>query len=94
VTLAELDELQVGFVSINEGIDLGTPAGRLQMHILAAIAEFERERDEHDREHKCTDDHNPARANILPGVLLGGLRRGRRRVRHDQQGGIGGILAG
>ena len=44
VTLAELDELQVGFVSINEGIDLGTPAGRLQMHILAAIAEFERGR--------------------------------------------------
>jgi DNA invertase Pin-like site-specific DNA recombinase len=44
VTLAELDQLQVGFVSINEGIDLGTPAGRLQMHILAAIAEFERAR--------------------------------------------------
>jgi len=44
VTLAELDQLEVGFVSINEGIDLGTPAGRLQMHILAAIAEFERGR--------------------------------------------------
>jgi Resolvase, N terminal domain len=32
----------VGFVSLNEGIDLGTPAGRLQLHILAALSEFER----------------------------------------------------
>ena len=28
----------------NEGIDATTPAGKLQMHILGAIAEFERER--------------------------------------------------
>jgi putative DNA-invertase from lambdoid prophage Rac len=27
-----------------EGIDATTPAGKLQMHILGAIAEFERER--------------------------------------------------
>ena len=42
-----LDELQVlgiAFVSLSEGIDATTPAGKLQMHILAAIAEFERER--------------------------------------------------
>ncbi len=42
-----LDELQVlgiAFVSLAEGIDATTPAGKLQMHILAAIAEFERER--------------------------------------------------
>ncbi len=40
-----LDELQafgVGFVSLGEGIDLQTPAGRLQLHILAALSEFER----------------------------------------------------
>jgi putative DNA-invertase from lambdoid prophage Rac len=31
-------------VSLNEGIDATTPAGKLQMHILGAIAEFERAR--------------------------------------------------
>lgn len=42
--LEELQALQVGFVSLGEGIDLGTPTGRLQLHILAALAEFERAR--------------------------------------------------
>ena len=42
--LDELSALGVGFVSLNEGIDTTTPAGRLQLHILGAIAEFERER--------------------------------------------------
>ncbi len=40
--LGDLQDLGVGFVSLGEGIDLGTPAGRLQLHILAALAEFER----------------------------------------------------
>jgi DNA invertase Pin-like site-specific DNA recombinase len=42
--LDELQALGVAFVSLAEGIDATTPAGRLQMHILGAIAEFERER--------------------------------------------------
>ena len=42
--LDELQALGVGFVSLGEGIDLQTPAGRLQLHILAALAEFERAR--------------------------------------------------
>ena len=42
--LEELAVLGVAFVSLHEGIDATTPAGRLQMHILAAIAEFERAR--------------------------------------------------
>ena len=42
--LDELQALGVGFVSLGEGIDLQTPAGRLQLHILAALSEFERGR--------------------------------------------------
>ena len=42
--LDELHALGVSFVSLGEGIDCTTPAGRLQLHILAALAEFERSR--------------------------------------------------
>src|SRR5262249_26999852 len=42
--LAELHALGVAFVSLAEGTDATTPAGKLQMHILGAIAEFERAR--------------------------------------------------
>jgi len=42
--LEELQALGIQFVSLAEGIDATTPAGKLQMHILAAIAEFERAR--------------------------------------------------
>ena len=44
VLLEELQTLGVAFVSLNEGIDATTPAGRLQMAVLGAIAEFERDR--------------------------------------------------
>lgn len=44
VLLEELQALGIAFVSLAEGIDATTPAGKLQMHILAAIAEFERAR--------------------------------------------------
>jgi DNA invertase Pin-like site-specific DNA recombinase len=42
--LDELAALGVAFVSLAEGIDATTPAGRLQLHVLGAIAEFERAR--------------------------------------------------
>jgi len=42
--LDDLQTLGVAFVSLAEGIDATTPAGKLQMHILGAIAEFERAR--------------------------------------------------
>jgi len=42
--LDDLQALGVAFVSLAEGIDATTPARKLQLHILGAIAEFERER--------------------------------------------------
>ena len=42
--LDDVQALGIAFVSLAEGIDATTPAGKLQLHILAAIAEFERGR--------------------------------------------------
>ena len=42
--LDDFQALRVAFVSMGEGIDCTTPAGKLQLHILAALAEFERGR--------------------------------------------------
>ncbi len=39
-----MQAISVSFVSLAEGIDATTPAGKHQMHILGAIAEFEHER--------------------------------------------------
>jgi DNA invertase Pin-like site-specific DNA recombinase len=41
--LAEFDALGIAFVSLHEGVDTGTPNGRLVFGIFASIAEFERE---------------------------------------------------
>jgi DNA invertase Pin-like site-specific DNA recombinase len=42
-----LDDLQaigIGFVTLGEGIDTTSPSGRLVLHVLGAISQFERER--------------------------------------------------
>jgi DNA invertase Pin-like site-specific DNA recombinase len=41
--LDELQTLGVGFVSLREGFDLGTPAGRLMAGVLASVAAYETE---------------------------------------------------
>jgi len=43
MTLQELIELGVGFVSLTEAMDLTTPSGRAMAGLLAVFAEFERE---------------------------------------------------
>ena len=42
-TLQELEHLGVGFVSLNEALDLTTPSGRAMAALLAVFAAFERE---------------------------------------------------
>jgi putative DNA-invertase from lambdoid prophage Rac len=43
VTLRELTELGIGFISLNEALDLTTPSGRAMAGMLSVFAEFERE---------------------------------------------------
>ena len=40
---ADWQERSVGLVSLKEGIDLGTPAGRMLANVLASLAQFETE---------------------------------------------------
>lgn len=40
--LADLDRRGIGFVSLTEGMDTTTAAGRLLFHVVGALAEFER----------------------------------------------------
>ena len=40
--ISQLDERQIGFVSLTESIDTTTSSGKLIFHIFGALAEFER----------------------------------------------------
>jgi putative DNA-invertase from lambdoid prophage Rac len=43
LTLKELAELGIGFVSLTEAFDMTTPTGRAMAGMLAVFAEFEQE---------------------------------------------------
>lgn len=42
-TIEDLASYGVSFVALRDNLDLSTPSGRLMMHIIGAMAEFERE---------------------------------------------------
>jgi DNA invertase Pin-like site-specific DNA recombinase len=42
-TVLELHECNVQFISLTDHFDVGTPAGRLLLNVLASVAEFERD---------------------------------------------------
>jgi DNA invertase Pin-like site-specific DNA recombinase len=41
--IAELEAVGVAFISYKESLDLSTPAGKLMFHVIAAMAQFERD---------------------------------------------------
>ena len=67
----DLRERKIGLVSIREGLDLGTPSGRLMAHVLASVAEYETEL----RGERVRAGQAVARAN---GKRWGGSKPGRR----------------
>jgi DNA invertase Pin-like site-specific DNA recombinase len=42
-TISSLEEQEVSFKSLTEGIDTSSPGGRLLFHLIGAIAQFERD---------------------------------------------------
>ena len=39
----EFNEMGINFISLTEGVDLSTPAGRLMAHVIASVAQYETE---------------------------------------------------
>ena len=66
-----LQRLSVGFISIRDGVDLSTPAGRLMANVLASVAAYENE----IRSERILAGQAAARA---AGKRWGGSRKGRR----------------
>ena len=68
---ADLQEKRVNLVSLKDGLDLSTPAGRLMAHVLASVAQFETE----VRAERILAGQAAARA---AGKVWGGGKAGRR----------------
>jgi DNA invertase Pin-like site-specific DNA recombinase len=74
----ELNERKVNLVSVKDGLDLSTPAGRLMANVLASVAQFETE----VRAERVLAGQAAARA---AGKVWGGSEKGRRlKVTDDQ----------
>jgi DNA invertase Pin-like site-specific DNA recombinase len=69
---ADLQSRGVGLVSLKEGLDLSTPAGRLMAHVLASVAQYETE----VRAERVRAGQEAAKA---AGVTWGGSEKGWRR---------------
>lgn len=74
----ELPKLGVGLVSLRDGIDLDTPAGRMMANVLASVAQFETE----VRAERVLAGQAAARAS---GKRWGGSVKGRRLKVTDEQ---------
>lgn len=75
VTLRELTDLGVGFVSLTEALDLTTSTGRAMASLLAVFAEFEREILRERVRAGIAQTHQECRRNLsaqgCPGQSLG-----------------------
>lgn len=69
----EFQTARVNLVSLKDGIDLSTPAGRMLANVLASVAQFETE----IRSERVAAGHAAARAR---GVRWGGSQKGRKSV--------------
>ena len=74
----DLQVRRIGLVSLREGLDLSTPAGRLMAHVLASVAQYETEL----RGERVRAGQTAARAN---GKRWGGSKKGRRLKVSDEQ---------
>lgn len=74
----ELRERGVGLVSLKDGLDLSTPAGRLMANVLASVAAYETE----VRAERVLAGQAAARAK---GKKWGGSKKGRRVKVNDEQ---------
>lgn len=83
----ELLSRKVGLVSLRDGIDLQTPAGRLMAHVLASVAQYETE----VRAERVLAGQAVARAK---GKRWGGCKPGRRVKVTDEQVAMIGRMAG